>query len=118
MTKPTPTPWKIRDGWADTVQPCDASLNNEFIIATLYGPDRAANARLIVRAVNAHEALVEALDHAVNIIREHVPEDALGIDGEGNFEEPGGHLTRCWPVLDEHLHYMDAALALAKGDPE
>ena len=108
--KHTPLPW--------TIFKAGIGEENGDGIASLWreGEEREANAALIVRAVNAHEDLVKALDHAVNIIREHVLQDALGIDGEGNFEEPGGHLTRCWPVLDEHLHYMDAALALSRGE--
>ncbi len=135
--KHTPTPWNA-DGcvvWVDGIEEvmeagcCEMPLpsgeccaqpigvpvqiQTQQQIGSFESPEQAA---LACTAVNAHEALVKALENAVKIIHEHVPVDALGIDGEGDFEEPGGHLTRCWPVLDEHLHYMDAALALARGE--
>ena len=52
----------------------------------------------------SHDRLYEALDHAVSVIRRHVPMDALGMAGE-----PG----EGWPLLEEYLSYMDAALLSA-----
>ena len=80
------------------------------------GENSNQDAETTATAAYAAPALVKALEDAVKIIHEHVPVDALGIDGEGDFSEPSGHLTRCWPILDEHLHYMDAALALSRGE--
>lgn len=96
---------------------------------TVYGPDgrgalsgpvadalptktinmRRANANLMSAAPDLFEALIQA----VKIIREHVPTEALGSDMSGDLSEP--HLTYSWPILEEHLHYMDAAINKAKG---
>ena len=54
--KPTPTPWAIfKAGIGEENGDGIASLWRE-------GEEREANAALIVRAVNAHEALVKALE--------------------------------------------------------
>lgn len=52
--------------------------------------------------------LVEALRHAVAIIRQYVPVDALGTNGQGGGD---GWNDQSWPILEEYLSYMDAALA-------
>jgi hypothetical protein len=64
-TKPSPRPWK-QDG--DEV--IDATGN--YIVDCRYEGDAVANenATLIVRAVNAHEAMVEALAWAMYQINE------------------------------------------------
>lgn len=49
-----------------------------------------------------------ALGDAVKIIDEHVPEDALGYDSQGDFEVPGGVHT--WPIKDEYLSSFRQAL--------
>ena len=56
-----------------------------------------ANAALIVNAVNAHDALVEAVETAVKVLDQGSPIDC----------EQSGYLR---------MRY-DAALALARGDP-
>jgi len=67
--------------------------------------------------IAAAPALYEALEQAVKIIREHVPIDALGMDTDNPGAEP--HIPACtWPILEEHLHYMDKALASARGESE
>lgn len=62
-----------------------------------------------LRAVN--DELVRALTDAVAIIRKYVPADALGTNSQGGGD---GWNDQSWPILDEYLHYMDAALAKAK----
>ena len=60
--KPTPTPWAIfKAGIGE---------ENGDGIASLWrgSEEREANAALIVRAVNAHEALVKALNAAVRML--------------------------------------------------
>ena len=57
--------------------------------------------------VEAAPALAEALKHAVAIIRQYVPADALGTNSQGGGD---GWNDQSWPILDEHLHYMDQAL--------
>ena len=63
---------------------------------------------LLFEAADAIEALYTALEEAVGIIRAHIPMDSLGYNGMGTDEVPGHMMT--WPVLEGHLHYMDAAL--------
>lgn len=93
MSEPTPTPWRTTpdNEWtADTRITSDACRH----IAKVYGPEpgvQSPNADFIVRAANAHAALVEALKNA-----------RLGLD-------PFFHPT-------ELLAQVDAALALASED--
>jgi hypothetical protein len=55
-TKSSPLPWKV----ADEIFVDDA----KGVTVCLPSVERAANAALIVKAVNSHEALVEALEAA------------------------------------------------------
>ena len=60
--KPTPTPWAIfKAGIGEENGDGIASLWRE-------GDEREANAALIVRAVNAHDALVKALKTALGVV--------------------------------------------------
>lgn len=52
--------------------------------------------------------LKESLEHAISIIEKHVPRDALGTNSQGAGD---GWNDQSWPILDEYLHYMRAALA-------
>lgn len=61
---------------------------------------------------DAARELGEALKDATAIIRKFVPSDALGINSEGGGD---GWNDRSWPILDEHLHYMDEAVAKAEA---
>jgi len=66
MTTPkhTPTPWRLDDPQAN--RPNIVS-DRGLVASTEHGPDDGRpNAALIVRAVNAHAALVEALERIVN----------------------------------------------------
>ena len=62
---------------------------------------------------DTQRALVEALQSAIAIIRKYVPVDALGFNSDGGGD---GWNDRSWPILDEHLHYMEAALARAEQE--
>ncbi len=71
-------------------------------IASLWreGEEREANAALIVRAVNAHEALVRALEEIA--------------EGAGPFSrDPLTHAENC---IDDMKERARAALALARGE--
>ena len=48
------------------------------------------------------ERLRGALGHAIAIIEKHVEKDALGMGGDPE--------TGMWPLLDEYLHHMRAAI--------
>ena len=91
----------------------DEALTGEAIANALARKEQRgraeANAELTaLRAVvEAAPALAEALKHAVAIIRQYVPADALGTNSQGGGD---GWNDQSWPILDEHLHYMDQAL--------
>lgn len=58
----------------------------------------------------------ELVDHyaaAIEFIRKHVPQDALGYNSEGGGD---GWNDRSWPLLDEWLHYAEDALAKARAE--
>jgi hypothetical protein len=60
MSKHTPTPWTVPDGG---IRPAIYTADEVEHIATMAdtGDEMEANAAFIVRAVNSHDALVEAL---------------------------------------------------------
>lgn len=96
----TPRPWKI-DKWG-TIRGPDCATIRVVGLALATGNVRDddpayANAALIVRAVNAHDALVRALDAVISAI--DADEAIMQIDGEDS------------PLIDE----CRAALAKAKG---
>lgn len=73
---------------------------------SLYTENDATIGRL--RSINGD--LFAALQRAVMIIKDHVPIDALGTSSQGD-RDVG---FRSWPVLEEYLYYMEAALARAQ----
>ncbi len=70
MSGQTPTPWRIKYGKRHAPDEADIKIAGDiFIIASVDGPNYShceANAAFIVKAVNAHEALVEKLEDAIN----------------------------------------------------
>jgi len=69
----TQLPWEV-GAKPNRIEPKNApryELNDGWIIADTMGPDADANAVLIVRAVNCHADLLEALKRALP----HIPED-------------------------------------------
>ena len=56
--------------------------------------------------------LHSTLRRAIEIIKLHVPEDALGINS--NCGEP---VAQTWPIKDEELYYMEQAIGLTGGEP-
>ena len=67
---PTPTPWRVAKKRPLTI--CEDVKGSAFVIAecataisTISPTQAAANASLIVRAVNHHAALVEALERLI-----------------------------------------------------
>ena len=103
----TPRPWRVDGGTTPQgdlfVHVDDGSIAGRTCIATVHGriaEGAAANAALIVRAVNAHDALVEACE-AASAIMSHAPGcvgDPLPCAG-----------CKC-------VDRLDAALALARGE--
>lgn len=65
MGKTAPLPWSIHGG--DWVR--DAK-DRTVVVVTSRGSDDAANAVLIVRAVNAHEALVAMVEALIGALRD------------------------------------------------
>ncbi len=72
--------------------------------------ERAANRHLI----GAGKDLYRELILAVEIIKEHVPADALG-QGGGICPEPG-HPDQVWSIKEESVFFMERALAKARGE--
>ena len=72
----TPTPWKTGNAFdcaRDHAISADGNLiarvmGNGYPIGTGWSPESAANADLIVRAVNAHDALVAALEAITGMV--------------------------------------------------
>ena len=103
----TPTPWHIgeRDPYDNTLTVC-AKGRHEFVevpVAAIrprpfYANNQEANAAFIVRAVNSHAALVEALTAAV-----------VQMEYTGDGSEAAKYQ---WPALYDMAR---AALTLAKG---
>lgn len=93
----TPRPWKL-EGWLIVR---DAKLKRHAIAdvmttAALDADEKEANGALIVRAVNSHDAMREALEQAIARIEV--------ANQEGN------------PIMSAWLPDAKAALALAKGE--
>ena len=65
-TKHTPGPWRVGDAGHTVFGPPRADKPCPEIIAQSL---RIANARRIVQCVNAHDALVEAVEAAIQTIR-------------------------------------------------
>ena len=111
MTKPTPTPWNYKLDETYTIVDSDGDrlASMHFLKGHLgrrHSDEVAANARLIVRAVNAHEAMVVALARCIDI-----------------FEDDGYSPTHCDcdpSVGINTCFYCEAraALALARGDDD
>lgn len=75
---PTPTPWhvdsadRIRSTAGIVIARCERRERHEYMSAS----EQTANARLIVRAVNAHADLVAALEHAIDFAERNGGDDA------------------------------------------
>jgi hypothetical protein len=103
-TKHTPTPW-VLDGYnlaqilyctAERGSPEAKHACGDYdVIAKCEGDNWKANAAYIVKAVNAHEALVEALENLVE-----------------NYRSKNGDMG----LLNHFIKEGDAALKLARGE--
>jgi hypothetical protein len=98
--KPSETPWvaepeEASDGWGIAI----CSPGEGAIVATIHPADHPADARdwtdaaQIIQAVNSHENLVKALEHAVAMMKTHI--DRYG-DPAKLFD-----LEFYWEVLDK-----------------
>lgn len=110
-TKWTPGPWQVF-GPDDAPNPNVGLWQVESELMNIANHITRADAHLIAAAPE----LYGALERAVEIIHEHVPEDALG-QGGGICPEPGMP-DQTWPIKEEELHYMDTALAKARGEDQ
>jgi hypothetical protein len=63
MSKHTPGPWEVEDDTDEVIVSRDPEANGFQIVAKTYGPDDAANARLIAAAPD----LLAALKHVRDI---------------------------------------------------
>lgn len=73
-TEHTPTPWKVvgpGEGWGRDVAVVPATGDDRAIFHRYAIGNDEANAAFIVRAANAHEALVAALIRADAVIRSY-----------------------------------------------
>ena len=98
IAQPTPTPWTQRGEEVVTNKPMLGAYNEESVLSTSRPPqERIANAAYIVRACNAHQALVEALEDVQLALLARADDLA---DSES----------------DQLLPIVAAALRLAKGE--
>ena len=105
--KATPRPWVVEhDGESDerTYFPVITFEARNIAVVEAYYGDGAANAALIVRAVNAHEALVTACEADVRLMG-NLLEDLERIAGPAVIRG----------IMDRMRHTR-AALALARGN--
>ncbi len=114
--KATPGPWIVcqepkTDYWYKGRTVYNESYGRVADTCILRNDEQAfADAHLIAQS----PAMYKALEDAVKIIKEHVPINALGTDGFGDFDTPG--CSREWPIRDEHLAHFDGVLAAARGE--
>ena len=100
MNKHTPTPWRIelRYGGNSTGDSMVIGANDYFVCDNVsYYPDDQA---FIVRAVNAHDALVEALRKIANL-------------SESDCEK---YVAKADSIACEVLAQLDIPLKLARGE--
>ena len=89
VEKHTPTPWRVAEAWQfpdDAGRVFDAVVKRfkngtESLVCSfehsVFRESQKANVEFIVRAVNAHEELVEALEDARNVIKHSVRRDVF-----------------------------------------
>ena len=111
----TPGPWSVRDmpwatGTKHIIDPGRGGVATTLSRQSVNPADKAqvlANARLIAAAPELYQRLTEAREAIASL-----DDGALGWG-----EEPHGMLGKnIYPIKDELLHYIDAALAKARGD--
>ena len=102
MSKHTKTPWRL-GGFASIwsgVQEQSAISSDLVCVLPELDENREGNAEFIIRAVNSHDALVEALEEARNCLATWMeiaePNDVRGYD-------------------EDAIKQIDKALKLAKG---
>jgi hypothetical protein len=103
MSEHTPTPWESNFNRIESKD--DHGVDNDgWMIAECIGPEQEANAEFIVRACNAHDALVAACEK-IEKLRSDLLEGATSMD-------EGALLTEGADAFDD----IEAALKLAKGE--
>lgn len=101
------------EAWANIVFPGSKGEFAYQFVGNANMFDRNTNKKHATLFAAAGELLI-SLQHAVKIIREHVPPDALGMNAQGDPDVPGGFQQ--WPLRDEYLHEMERSIAKALGD--
>ena len=79
----TKTPW-VKVGIRIEAVPRGERHNGGWTVAEFYGPQAHENAAEVVRRVNAHDALVSALERVSEDIGAHDPGQASWMDGALN----------------------------------
>lgn len=106
--KHTPTPWATNGKRVENRDE-HGIVNDGWIICDCDGPDAEANAALIVRALNSHEALIEALE-AQEIWEADVILNADWRSGRAHLSQDQHD------ALSKVQDLRNAALSLAKGE--
>ena len=110
----TPTQYVVAESSIVTASASGVVNLGSKVLARI-GPDHdQAEVQAMLHRANTQPELLESLKHAVAIIRKYVPEDALGTNSQGGGD---GFNDQSWPLLDEYLHHMDAAITNATASP-
>ena len=85
----TPGPWKVISKYVSPVQGVGAAIEDtkeNRVVAELFGtdefvPEAKSNAAFIVKAVNAHDALLEALEYWLEYVESSSLDSVAGLKG-------------------------------------
>lgn len=108
MSTPTPTPWHVDNIRWGAEDYCPVRARGGRLVAGVTAQEDAA---LIVRAVNAHEALVDACKAALRL------SGTVGAAMEADLRGHNGSASRHWKAAEEMEAKVLAALKLAQVKP-
>lgn len=104
----SPTPWKVGDRKPYVEVWGPMRMNSSPILASMDSEPREANAALIIKAVNNHDALVKALE-----LQEAAETANMNCD-ECDPEDAPETCAKCFPLYDDARVARRAALANLK----